>query len=395
MKSKEKNIKITVSMVVLILLVMVVIYYNYSNKEITYASTIEEIPVIKISNASEINLDEIILKNTENNIKEEIINNEEELEYITTYKNNSDLPKGEMKVIQEGRNGKQEITIKRIYKDDIIISEEQIASKVTKSSINKIVEVGTSKYASKQEVKKGDILYVTADRVSVMSDSSLESNKLTTLTKNSQVTFIEKKDDWYKISCKSISGWVNSEYVRMVNQEKEENNLNNKGAIAKNISFDMSLNKPSGLTLEQFKTVLTDAKDTNKIFSENAEYFYYIEEQYNINGIFVAAVGIHESNWGTSRIAKNKYNLFGYGAYDSNPYNGAYTFSNYSESIDLIARVFVKYYLNPKGTKIYDGEIATGQYYNGDTLSDVNKKYATDTNWAKSVYKYMEYLYKK
>ena len=87
--------------------------------------------------------------------------------------------------------------------------------------------------------------------------------------------------------------------------------------------------------------------------------------------------------------------MFGYGAYDSNPYNGAYTFSNYSESIDLIARVLVKYYLNPKGTQIYDGEVATGKYYNGSTLSGVNKKYATDSNWANSVYKYMKYLYNK
>ncbi len=62
-------------------------------------------------------------------------------------------------------------------------------------------------------------------------------------------------------------------------------------------------------------------------------------------------MGIHESAWGTSKISKNKYNLFGYGAYDSNPYNGAYTFSNYSESIDLIARVLVKYYINPKELK--------------------------------------------
>ena len=83
---------------------------------------------------------------------------------------------------------------------------------------------------------------------------------------------------------------------------------------------------------------------------ENAKYFYYIEKQYNINGIFVASIGIHESNWGTSKISKDKKNLFGYGAYDTNPYNGAYNFSNYSESIDLIARVLVKYYLNPKGT---------------------------------------------
>ena len=68
------------------------------------------------------------------------------------------------------------------------------------------------------------------------------------------------------------------------------------------------------------------------------------------------------------KIANQKHNLFGYGAYDSNPYNGAYQFSNYSESIDLISRVFVKYYINPKGTSIYGGETASGKYYNGATF---------------------------
>ena len=157
----------------------------------------------------------------------------------------------------------------------------------------------------------------------------------------------------------------------------------------------MALNKPSGLSLEQFKKVLTDSKDVNNIFSENAEYFYYIEQQYNINGIFVAAIGLHESAWGTSKIAQNKKNLFGYGAYDSSPYSSSYSFDTYAEGIDLIARVLVKYYLNPNGTSIYNGEIASGKYYNGNTLTAVNKKYATDKNWANSVYKYMEYLYKK
>ena len=87
--------------------------------------------------------------------------------------------------------------------------------------------------------------------------------------------------------------------------------------------------------------------------------------------------------------------MFGYGAYDSNPYNGAYQFSNYSESIDLISRVFVKYYINPKGTSIYGGETASGKYYNGATLSGINQRYATDKNWANGVYKNMQYLYNK
>ena len=158
----------------------------------------------------------------------------------------------------------------------------------------------------------------------------------------------------------------------------------------------MLLNKPSGLTVEQYKKIFeNDANDVNHIFSDNAEYFYYIEQQYNINGIFVAAVGIHESAWGTSNISKNKKNLFGYGAYDRDPSGSAYTFQSYSEGIDLVARVFVKYYLNPPGTPIYGGETASGRYFEGATLTAVNTRYASDKNWANAVFKWMTYLYNK
>ena len=156
----------------------------------------------------------------------------------------------------------------------------------------------------------------------------------------------------------------------------------------------MNLNKPSGFSLEQFKKVLGGhSGDKNNIFKDNAQYFYYAEKQYGINGIFLAAVGIHESSWGTSRISMDKKNLFGYGAFDSNPYGGAYIFDTYAEGIDLLARVFVKYYLNSSGTKIYDGNVASGKFHNGNNLFSVNVKYASDKNWANSVYKWMTYLY--
>ena len=158
----------------------------------------------------------------------------------------------------------------------------------------------------------------------------------------------------------------------------------------------MLLNKPSGLIEKDFENAFkNNSSDTNNIFKEHYKIFYEIEKKHNINGVFVAAVGIHESGWGTSKISREKYNLFGYGAYDGSPYNSAYDFSDYSESIDLIARVFVKYYINPAGTSIYGGEVASGKYYNGSTLSGVNTRYATDKNWANAVYKHMEYLYNK
>ena len=74
--------------------------------------------------------------------------------------------------------------------------------------------------------------------------------------------------------------------------------------------------------------------------------------------------------------------------------NNAYSFSNYSEGIDLVARVLVKHYINEPGTKIYEGT-ASGKYYSSPTLTGVGKRYASDPNWASAVYKWMSYLYNK
>lgn len=309
------------SMSILIILYGVILYNRYFQTNEVYAKE-ESDKEVKISNAKPINIEEIISNNINSGKQEEYIVEDVELEYLTTYENNSELKKGTTRTIREGKSGMQKITKRRVYVNGEIVSEEQTGSKVVKAAENKVIEIGTKEY--------------TAPPVN-------------------QTAVSEK------------SG----------------------------VSFNMALNKPSGLTLEQFKKVLTDSKDVNKIFQNNAQYFYYIEKQYNINGIFVAALGIHESAWGTSTIAKNKYNLFGYGAYDSNPYNGAYQFTNYSECIDLIARVFVKYYINPKGTSIYGGEKAVATYYNGPTLSGINKMYATDKTWANKVFEHMKYLYNK
>ena len=321
MNAKEKIIKISIVLIILISILFTYYFISKKYEKKTYAFEDKIETPAKISNADSLDLDEIIENNTESvGYREEITVKEVELEYITKYRNNSDLYIGTKEVSQEGRNGIQKITTKKVYDENgKQIKVEQMSAVVTKASINKVIDIGT---------------------------------------------------------------------------KKKEKKKTNQGITSGVIDFNMPLNKPSGFTLDQFKKVLTDKKDVNNIFRDNAEYFYYIEKEYGINGIFVAALGIHESAWGTSKIAKNKYNLFGYGAYDSNPYNGAYKFESYSESIDLIARVLVKYYINPKGTTIYDNQTANGKYYNGNTLSGVNKKYATDKNWANGVYRHMEYLYK-
>lgn len=349
--------------------------------------------------SSKIDIEKIIAKNSSQTVKEEIEKEEVQLEYITKYIQDKDLPKGMIQVEQDGKNGMQEISLKRTYIDGELSKEEVVDTKVKKSSVNKIVKIGAAEYTSNYKMKIGDNLYTTPENTGIYLEANQDSTKLITIQKGTEVKLIEIQDEWCAISYQKYKGWIkkdNLTYLSQTRLEEIKAGIKSKEELLKSLKFEMDLNKPSGLSLEQFKKVLSNnSEDKNNVFANNAQYFYYVEQQYKVNGVFIAAIGIHESGWGTSAISKDKKNLFGYGAYDRSPYSSSYDFKDYNEGIDLIARVLKKYYLNPKGTVVFDEQVATGTSYNGPTLSGVNKKYATDKNWANSVYKWMAYLYNR
>ena len=128
MKTKENKIKITLKSIIFsaftffIILYFVLFYNMYFQTNKTYAKEVDAQPEeIKISNANKTNIDEIINKNIENENAERIEKREEILEYLTEYKTNKNLPKGISYVVQEGREGKQEITTKYTYNKFIFI----------------------------------------------------------------------------------------------------------------------------------------------------------------------------------------------------------------------------------------------------------------------------------
>ena len=360
-----------------------------------------EVPITKQNPSKQINIEKIISENEKEIQKETIENKETDVEFNTQYRENNSLAKGKIQTIQEGQDGKQNAVIKNIYKNNELISSKQISSEITKASIDKIVEIGTAAYSSNYVPIVGDELEVTSVTMAIRTSDSSEADKLITINRGDKVKFNEEKGDWYNVQYSSYIGWAPKDCLKYnppnAGSDGDENNPQyTREQLTQDLGFSMLLNKKSGLTVEQYKKIFeNDSSDENNVFKESAEYFYYAEQQYNLNGIFLAAIAIHESGWGTSSIALTKKNLFGYSAYDRDPYGSATTFANYSEGIDLVARVLVKYYLNPEGTPIYGGEVASGSYYHGSTVTAVNKSYATDTNWANAVYKWMLYLYNK
>lgn len=393
--------------IIAIAIVIAIIFGIYLTKNISYASESQNktvavvIPITPQDKSKKINIEEIVENNTKNQKVEVLEEQEIDVEFTTQYIENSSLAKGKIQVLQEGVDGKQNAVLKNVYEGDEIISSVQVSSRITKASVDKIVQVGTAAFSSNYVPVVGDELKATSTTLTIRLNPDENSDKVVTINKGDKVVLKAKQNDWYYVSYDNYLGWAKSDSLEYVDPngtgDGDENNIQyTKEQLSQNLGFSMLLNKPSGLTLDQFKQIFeNDSNDKNNVFKDNAEYFYYVESQYNINGIFVAAVAIHESGWGTSSISKNKKNLFGYRAYDSDPSGSAYTFQSYAEGIDLVSRVFVKYYLNPKGTPIYGGETATGTYYEGATLTAVNKRYATDKNWANAVFKWMTYLYNK
>lgn len=401
-QTKEKK-KSRLSMLTVLGMILVICFSSMLIPKISCAMDLETEKDSRVDEQLEKELDirQIIANNSQSIKKEEIITKKKDLEYTTKYIENPELPKGMLQVMQEGIDGKQEIYTKKIYEGEKLISEEEIGSKVTKSSVNKMIAIGTAPYANNYKVKVGDNIFVTSSLLAVRIEANEKANKLISLNRDTQVKLLQKKEDWYQVQYQSYTGWAKAECFTYLdpNSSKEEisgTSQYTRQQLLNRLNFNMALNKPSGLSLEQFKKIFAnEPKDTKNVFKNNAQYFYYAEKQYNVNGVFLAAVAIHESGWGGSSIASNKNNLFGYGAYDRNPYESSYQFNDYSEGIDLVARVFAKYYLNPAGTKIYDGNKAAGTYYNGPTLAGVNVRYASDKNWANGIYTWMKYLYKK
>ena len=125
------------------------------------------------------------------------------------------------------------------------------------------------------------------------------------------------------------------------------------------------------------KTVAGKKWDVSPL-AGSGSYFKQIEETYKVNAMYLLAHALHESGWGTSLIAQDKNNLFGYGAVDSDPYRGAYSYNTFKESIQDAAERINKNYHRVEGS-FYNGSIL------GNKALGMNVRYASDQLWGEKI----------
>ncbi len=124
--------------------------------------------------------------------------------------------------------------------------------------------------------------------------------------------------------------------------------------------------------IEQF----IDAKtNTSSKLNGLGDDFVTHQNTYGINATLMLGVAVNESGWGYSYIANSKNNLFGHGAYDSNPAYGANGYTSAGESIKYHAQTFLSAgYLDASDWRYLGPHV-------GNKESGINVKYASDSYW--------------
>lgn len=134
-------------------------------------------------------------------------------------------------------------------------------------------------------------------------------------------------------------------------------------------TVDTNLTVPSGETAGSINQFLAGSA-----LAGLGSSFMQAEATYHVSARYFVAHAILESGWGTSDIAQFKFNLFGFGADDANPYGDAQTFASFDACIQYVAQFIETHYLT-----------AAGAFYHGPTLRGMNVDYASDPNWAEKI----------
>lgn len=390
-KFKQFIILSIIYLVIIIALILFLVSYisNKNKQENPYGdfSTYEK-------NTNPFNISQILIDNTNTSKTKEKTYRDKEIPYSTKYIENNSLPKDEKVVKQAGVPGLERVNIIRTYEGNDLIDESTSSIDILQVPVEEIVEVGTSDFLVNYNVHLGDTMYVIST-VSLM-DAINNGSEICKITRYMDVILLEVIGDWCRISFDGQEGYVPASSLTSQSTTPGIVSQNKVQRIVSKLNFNMALNVKSGLSVDDYKRILAnEPRDVNKVIYSNAEAFYNAEQKYNVNGLLLVAMAIHESGWGTSAISLDKRNLFGYGAYDNDAYNSAYTFETYAEGIEFVAKILAKAYLNPAGMTMSDGDTTTGRYYSSPTLTGINTRYSTDPNWCTKVFSYMTYFYDK
>lgn len=271
---------------------------------------------------------------------------------------------------------------------------------------------------------KEGIVIVKKDAASIIYDDSKLTKEMTSVTKGSELQFLDSNETSVKVQIGGRIGYVHKFDVEIIPQQTvrgqsyyyvSQGELHH--FIYQNGKYDSYVMGPSpsfmmesevyqswdGVTFTKGKAfqyfnymplrLLSNynESDLNKFIKSVkpnsplnglGDLFVKAQDTYQVNALYLLSHAILESSWGESDIAMQKNNLFGINAKDGEALESATKYDSFEHSINEAANYISNTYLNPdinKGNGIYYGGFL------GNKGLGMNVKYASDPYWGQKI----------
>lgn len=131
-----------------------------------------------------------------------------------------------------------------------------------------------------------------------------------------------------KSTNKNLESKVKSLEKTISASKKYDANNYSRGALP-----EKDLTKYSLISIEEMNEWIVQRAPKNSPFIGKGEMFLKASKESGLDPKYLVAHAALESTWGTSKIAIDKNNMFGIGAFNSDPYNKAYSFDSFEEGV--------------------------------------------------------------
>jgi beta-N-acetylglucosaminidase len=190
--------------------------------------------------------------------------------------------------------------------------------------------------------------------------------------------------NFYKVRTDTgLEGWVYGLYIDSETNQMTNggNNLiqyevSKVGAVTNQVTVFTPLNTVANVTAEEINSfIASKTYGEPRLITGMGEAYIEAQNVSGLNAFYLIAHSALETGWGTSKIVNDKYNFYGIGAIDSNPYQGAYDFSSPKNGI-IAGAIWIN-----------NNYVEAAYPYYQPTLDNMRNnenfhQYATDEAWA-------------
>ena len=229
-----------------------------------------------------------------------------------------------------------------------------------------VVNLSQAKAVSCYEVKDGKLMHhIVQDMTTPGYATSLNNGPAPAYLEPGTLYYSYDGHYFYTDYGVMVSDYRNDQRTQSVNPEQPYYNY-----------FQyLPMRSQSAYTGEELDEILEKTVKKDSKMKDTGKFFVDKQNTYGVHALLMTGIAANESNWGQSAICKQKNNLFGLNATDSDPGANANKYGSIAACIEDFANGWMsRGYLYPKDYRYNGGFL-------GNKASGLNVKYASDPYW--------------